>query len=192
MIIVCRKGAENAPFRHTIMADSDRLSGLCPICARCRRGHSRPQPTQGRPQPAWSRPQPTWSRPKAGQPRTRYWSVPEIILASASAARLGVLRGAGLNPVVIVSGVDEAAISAPTTAGLTQQLAIAKATAVASSRTEGIVIGCDSLLDLDGRSHGKPATAAEAAERWHHMSGRAGTLVTGHCVIDAATGRQVQ
>jgi septum formation protein len=138
------------------------------------------------------RPQPAWSRPEAGQPRTRYWSVPEIILASASAARLGVLRGAGLNPVVIVSGVDEAAISAPTTAGLTQQLAIAKATAVASSRTEGIVIGCDSLLDLDGRSHGKPATAAEAAERWHHMSGRAGTLVTGHCVIDAATGRQVQ
>ena len=55
--------------------------------------------------------------------------MPEIILASASAARLGVLRGAGLNPVVIVSGVDEAAITAPTTAGLTQQLAIAKATA---------------------------------------------------------------
>jgi len=118
--------------------------------------------------------------------------VPEVILASASAARLGVLRGAGLDPVVIVSGVDEAAITAATTAGLTQQLAIAKATAVASSRAEGIVIGCDSLLDLDGRPYGKPGTAAEATQRWRQMSGRAGTLVTGHCVIDAATGRQAQ
>jgi len=116
--------------------------------------------------------------------------VPEIILASASAARLGVLRGAGLDPVVIVSGVDETAIAASTTAGLTEQLAIAKATAVASSRCEGIVIGCDSLLDLDGQAYGKPGTAAEATQRWRQMSGRAGTLITGHCVIDAATGRR--
>ena len=118
-------------------------------------------------------------------------SVPEIILASASAARLGVLRGAGLDPVVIVSGVDETAIAASTTAGLTEQLAIAKATAVASSRCEGIVIGCDSLLDLDGQAYGKPGTAAEATQRWRQMSGRAGTLITGHCVIDASTGRLV-
>jgi septum formation protein len=118
--------------------------------------------------------------------------VPEIILASASSSRLEVLRSAGLNPVVIVSGVDEAAITAPTTAGLTQQLAVAKAAAVADGRDEGIVIGCDSLLDLDGRPYGKPATAAEAADRWRQMAGRAGTLVTGHCIIDAATGRQVQ
>jgi septum formation protein len=117
--------------------------------------------------------------------------VPEIILASASASRLGVLRGAGLDPKVIVSGIDESAISAPTTAGLTEQLAIAKATAVAGRLGEGIVIGCDSLLDLDGQPYGKPGTAAEATRRWHLMSGRSGTLVTGHCVIDAATGRRV-
>src|ERR1700677_2957525 len=101
------------------------------------------------------------ARPAPSAHHTRYWSVPEIILASASAARLGVLRGAGLNPVVIVSGVDEAAITAPTTAGLTEQLAVAKATAVASGRDKGIVIGCDSLLDLDGRAYGKPGTAGE-------------------------------
>jgi septum formation protein len=122
--------------------------------------------------------------------QARYWSVPEIILASASASRLGVLRGAGLDPKVIVSGIDESAISAPTTAGLTEQLAIAKATAVADRLGEGIVIGCDSLLDLDGEPYGKPATAAEATRRWHLMSGRSGALVTGHCVIDAATGRR--
>jgi septum formation protein len=116
--------------------------------------------------------------------------VPEIILASASASRLGVLRGAGLDPKVIVSGIDEAAITAPTTAGLTEQLAIAKATAVAGRLGEGIVIGCDSLLDLDGQPYGKPGTAAEATRRWHQMSGRSGTLFTGHCVIDAATSRQ--
>jgi nucleoside triphosphate pyrophosphatase len=119
--------------------------------------------------------------------------VPEIILASASTARLNVLRGAGLDPKVIVSGVDETAITAPTTAGLVERLAIAKATAVADGLGEGnagIVIGCDSLLDLDGKSYGKPGTPAAAAERWRQMSGRTGTLVTGHCVIDVATRRQ--
>jgi len=52
------------------------------------------------------------------------------------------------------------------------------------------VIGCDSLLDLDGRALGKPASGAEAAARWREMAGRTGTLVTGHCVINAATGQQ--
>jgi septum formation protein len=116
--------------------------------------------------------------------------VPEIILASASPARLAVLRGAGLKPKIIVSGVDETAYSAPTPAELAGQLAEAKAEAVAAGRENGLVIGCDSLLDLDGRPLGKPASAAEAAARWRQMSGRTGTLVTGHCVIDAATGRK--
>jgi septum formation protein len=117
-------------------------------------------------------------------------SVPEIILASASPARLAVLRGAGLEPKVIVSGVDEAAYSATTPAELAGQLAEAKAEAVAADLENGLVIGCDSLLDLDGQALGKPASAAEAAARWRQMSGRTGTLVTGHCVIDAATGRK--
>ena len=117
-----------------------------------------------------------------------------IVLASASPARLGVLRAAGLEPEVIVSGVDETAFSAATPAGLAGQLAQAKAAAVAASlpgRLAGaLVIGCDSLLDLDGRALGKPASAAEAAARWREMSGRSGTLVTGHCVINAATGQR--
>jgi len=116
--------------------------------------------------------------------------VPAIILASASPARLGVLRGGGLDPEVVVSGVDESAFSAGTPAELAGRLAQAKAAAVASGRSEGLVIGCDSLLDLDGRALGKPASAAEATARWREMSGRTGTLVTGHCVINAATGQQ--
>jgi septum formation protein len=117
-----------------------------------------------------------------------------IVLASASPARLGVLRGAGLRPEVMVSGVDETVFSAATPAGLAGQLAQAKAAAVAASLPDrlagALVIGCDSLLDLDGRALGKPASAAEAADRWREMAGRSGTLVTGHCVIDTSTGQR--
>jgi septum formation protein len=120
--------------------------------------------------------------------------VTSIILASASPARLAVLRAAGLDPQVRVSGVDESALSAAspaaTPAELAGLLAQAKATAVAAGLASGLVIGCDSLLDLDGRALGKPATAEQAAGRWREMSGRTGTLVTGHCVINAATGQQ--
>ena len=113
----------------------------------------------------------------------------ELILASASPARLAVLRGAGLDPKVIVSGVDETVFSAETTAELTAQLANAKAAAVANGRRDGLIIGCDSMLDLDGVAYGKPATPEEATARWHLMSGRTGTLYTGHCLIDTSTGK---
>ena len=117
-----------------------------------------------------------------------------IVLASSSTARLAVLRAAGLEPEVVVSGVDETAFSADTPAGLAGQLARAKAAAVAAGLPDrlagALVIGCDSLLDLDGRALGKPASVQEAVARWREMSGRSGTLVTGHCVIDAATGQQ--
>jgi nucleoside triphosphate pyrophosphatase len=114
-----------------------------------------------------------------------------VVLASASPARLAVLRAAGIDPEVIVSGVDEDAFSAPGTGELTQVLASAKAAAVAAGLSDGLVIGCDSMLDLDGRAYGKPASPEEAIARWHQMSGKTGTLYTGHCVIDAATGKQV-
>jgi septum formation protein len=116
--------------------------------------------------------------------------VTPVVLASASPARLAVLRAAGLQPEVIVSGVDEGAYTAGTPAELAGLLAQAKAAAVASALDAGLVIGCDSLLDLDGRALGKPASAAQAAQRWREMSGRTGTLVTGHCVINAATGQR--
>jgi septum formation protein len=115
-----------------------------------------------------------------------------IVLASASPARLAVLRGAGIDPEVIVSGVDEDAYSAETTAGLVARLAAAKAAAVASSVEVGLVIGCDSMLDLEGQAFGKPASAADAVALWHKMSGKSGTLCTGHCVIDAVTGQRAE
>ena len=113
-----------------------------------------------------------------------------VVLASASPARLAVLRAAGLHPEVIVSGVDEDAFSAADTASLVDVLASAKASAVASALDSGLVIGCDSMLDLDGVALGKPASAESAIARWQNMRGRTGTLYTGHCVIDAASGKQ--
>ncbi|MFF6958159.1 Maf family nucleotide pyrophosphatase [Streptomyces sp. NPDC008317] len=117
-----------------------------------------------------------------------------LVLASASPARLGLLKQAGLDPRVIVSGVDEDAITAATPAELARVLAEAKANAVAGSGAlDGgeLVIGCDSVLELDGQALGKPADAAEAVARWQAMRGRSGVLRTGHCVIDTASGKQV-
>lgn len=114
-----------------------------------------------------------------------------LILASQSPARLGLLRNSGFAPEVIVSGVDEDAVTAPTPAELALALAEAKASVVAA-RPEAkgaVVIGCDSVLDLDGEALGKPADAEDAVARWKAMRGRVGTLQTGHCVYDTAAGR---
>jgi len=119
-----------------------------------------------------------------------------LVLASASPARVGLLKQAGLDPRVIVSGVDERAITAPSPGELALVLAEAKAEAVAGGGLlEGgeLVLGCDSVLELDGfegTALGKPADAAEATARWQAMRGRNGALRTGHCVIDTATGRR--
>jgi septum formation protein len=114
-----------------------------------------------------------------------------LVLASASPARLGLLRQAGLDPKVRVSGVDEDALTAATPGELALVLAEAKARTVAALCTDGeLVIGCDSVLELDGQALGKPASPEEATARWHAMRGRAGVLQTGHCVIDTASGRE--
>ncbi|KPC80213.1 MULTISPECIES: Maf family protein [Streptomyces] len=114
-----------------------------------------------------------------------------LVLASASPARLGLLRQAGFAPEVIVSGVDETALTAPSPAELALVLAEAKATAVAArpEAAGALVIGCDSVLELDGEALGKPADSEEAIARWKSMRGRSGILQTGHSVIDTATGR---
>jgi len=119
---------------------------------------------------------------------------PRLVLASASPARHRLLRAAGLNPEVIVSAVDEEALSPrfETPAAVAQGLADAKARDVAdrlSGEPPTLVLGCDSVLEvpevpeLAGQALGKPADAAEAATRWRAMGGHTGLLHTGHCLI---------
>jgi len=115
-----------------------------------------------------------------------------IVLGSASTGRLRVLRSAGIDPLVAVSGVDEdAAIAAlgadPDPATVVTTLARAKADAVAREldalvAADCVVIGCDSMLYVDGELRGKPGTPEQARHQWNSMAGRAGQLFTGHCV----------
>lgn len=117
-----------------------------------------------------------------------------LVLASASPARLGLLRNAGIEPIVRVSGVDEPAIEAALAAEgrgwpavVCQALAVAKGDAlvdaVRSELPDAVLVACDSVLDLDGVALGKPRDHEEAVERWRAMRGRSGVLRTGHYVV---------
>jgi septum formation protein len=111
-----------------------------------------------------------------------------IVLASASPARLQLLRQAGLAPEVVVSGVDESTVTSPRVAELVALLASAKAQAVARDETDALVVAADSLLEFRGQPQGKPADAAEARTRWQRMAGSSGTLHTGQAVFDVRGG----
>jgi len=115
-----------------------------------------------------------------------------LVLASGSPARLKLLRDAGIDPVVTVSGVVEDVVDPTDTAGSAIRLAVAKAEAVARPDGDALVVGCDSMLEFDGRSHGKPASVDEARSWLTAMRGRDAVLFTGHCVIDESNGRRAQ
>ena len=117
----------------------------------------------------------------------------KLVLASASPARLATLRAAGVDPEVVISDVDEDRYDAGTPAELALALATAKARDVASRLTPHgrVVIGCDSVLDLEGTPLGKPLDADDAKSRWQRMRGRSGVLLTGHWLVDLETGREV-
>lgn len=117
-----------------------------------------------------------------------------LILASQSPARLQTLRRAGVEPLVIVSGVDEDAHDAATPEDLVALLAREKGAAVAATfqlAEEHVIVGCDSVLEFEGEVHGKPRSAEEARERWRQLRGRRGFLHTGHHLILRAGGREL-
>jgi septum formation protein len=117
--------------------------------------------------------------------------VTRVVLASASPARRALLRAAGIEPEVLVSGVDEDALEdelalqrRTSPAALCEALAVAKGSAVGEQLvgSDAVLIACDSVLDLDGVPLGKPHDAADAVRRWRAMRGRTGILRTGHFV----------
>lgn len=121
-----------------------------------------------------------------------------FVLASASPARLNVLRAAGIEPTVVVSGVDEdavtAALSNPSPADLVTALALAKAEAVADRITDpdAVVVGCDSMLSAGGDLVGKPGDPEVARKRWTQLAGGTGELLTGHAVLRLEAGRRTR
>jgi len=117
----------------------------------------------------------------------------DLVLASASPARLGLLRAAGFSPEVQVSGESEDGVDGLGAAELSRTLAVRKAGAVAArlaERAGTLVLGCDSVLDIDGEVRGKPRSPAEATAWWRGYRRRTGTLVTGHALVEAGAGRQ--
>jgi septum formation protein len=111
-------------------------------------------------------------------------NVPKFVLASASPARRRLLQSAGVEPIVCASDFDESQIQLSDPEQLVQTLAQCKAQAVADRFESALIMGCDSVLLVNGEIHGKPADSEQAIARWHKMSGQVGELYTGHALID--------
>lgn len=111
-------------------------------------------------------------------------SIPPFVLASASPARRRLLQMAGIEPIVRVSDFDESQVKLSNPQQLVNTLAQSKAQMVASQFESALIMGFDSVLDVNGEIYGKPADANEAIARWHKMSGMVGELYTGHALID--------
>lgn len=115
-----------------------------------------------------------------------------FILASASPARLATLRGAGVDPEVVVSSIDESAYREQSVGAQVHCLAKAKAQDVADGVAgDALVLGCDSLLEIDGVGYGKPVTVERTVARWRQVRGRLGQLHTGHALVHVSAGRVV-
>nr|WP_205808547.1 nucleoside triphosphate pyrophosphatase [Micromonospora sp. HNM0581] len=120
-----------------------------------------------------------------------------FVLASASPARRKTLRAAGIEPDVLVSGVDESLVVTDQAEDLCLELARLKAQAVLSrlrptGQERTLVLGCDSVLAFDGEILGKPNSEADATRRWERMRGRSGVLHSGHCLVHIEAGRRAE
>jgi len=122
-------------------------------------------------------------------------AVPSFVLASASPARRRLLNLVGIEPIVCPSDFDESSITLESPSELVQALALEKAKVVRHQLMNGkgcvtpensrvLILGCDSVLWVDGEIYGKPQDEEEAIARWQHMRGRSGELYTGHALID--------
>jgi len=120
-----------------------------------------------------------------------------LVLASASPARLAILRAAGVEPLVEVSDVDEDALLAElgtdaepvdTVTALALAKARSVAARVAATERDCVVIGADSMLFLEGELVGKPRDVDAARGRWDQMAGHSAELFTGHALVAVGGG----
>jgi septum formation protein len=111
-------------------------------------------------------------------------TIPQFILASASPARRQLLETVGINPIIRHSDFDESSIQEADPTILVEILAQKKAETVASQFRESLILGCDSILTVNGEIYGKPETPEIAIARWQTMRGNEGYLYTGHALID--------
>lgn len=110
--------------------------------------------------------------------------LPSFVLASASPARRKLLQTVGIEPIICPSDFDESKIKLEDPIELVQTLALRKAETVADRFTDALILGCDSVLALDGEIYGKPESEEIAIARWQKMRGNQGILYTGHALID--------
>ncbi|NET36850.1 MAG: septum formation inhibitor Maf [Cyanothece sp. SIO1E1] len=116
---------------------------------------------------------------------------PKFVLASASPARRRLLQMAGIEPIVCPSDFDESQIQVSNPSDLVQALAQGKAEVVAPRFPEALVLGCDSVLMINGEIYGKPENPEVAIARWQQMRGQVGDLYTGHVLIDRVQHRKL-
>ena len=129
----------------------------------------------------------------------------QVCLASTSPARLMLMRQSGIEPRLEAPDVDEEAVVAEVERAesrtlppyehvllLARRKAQEVAARLAAEGFDGIVIGGDSMFELDGAVLGKPYTAEVAAARWRAMRGRTGVLHSGHSVYRIAPGEPVR
>ena len=109
-----------------------------------------------------------------------------LVLASQSPSRRMLLEQGGVEPVLRPAHIDEEAVIAslhdapPATTVAT--LARAKAETAIADFPDDVVVGCDSMLLLDGALLGKPHTVEETVRRWKAQRGKDAQLLTGHAV----------
>ena len=115
----------------------------------------------------------------------------KFVLASASPARRRLLQNAGIEPIVCQSDFDESQVKVTDPVELVKTLALQKAQTVAPKFNDALVLGCDSVLSIQGEIHGKPANPQEALARWQMMRGRVGELYTGHALIDLSQDKTI-
>ncbi|MEL6137209.1 MAG: nucleoside triphosphate pyrophosphatase [Cyanobacteria bacterium J06628_6] len=108
---------------------------------------------------------------------------PQFVLASASTARRELLIRAGIQAFTSPSKFDEDSIQIEDPVELSKVLSKNKAQLVAPLFPNALVLGCDSVMALDGVAYGKPESEQEAFDRWRRMRGRTGAVITGHTLI---------